>query len=147
MSNDSPSSGLWRDTFAARLPRVKAGADDGIRTRDLRFTKPLLYQLSYVGKRGQTLHRGNSVAIALNGLAPSLARARDEIVERSRQNECLTNFPQRDAFRSVAERGLKAFDGFPEWLETEPERLMMHGHDKSRAGGVCHFNRLFRCAV
>jgi hypothetical protein len=26
-----------------------AGADDGIRTRDLRFTKPLLYQLSYVG--------------------------------------------------------------------------------------------------
>ena len=30
------------------------GADDGIRTRDLRFTKPLLYQLSYVGteKRG-----------------------------------------------------------------------------------------------
>ena len=61
----------------SRLSRVKAGADDGIRTRDLRFTKPLLYQLSYVGKRGQTLHRGNSVAIALNGLAPSLARARD----------------------------------------------------------------------
>jgi len=28
-----------------------AGADDGIRTRDLRFTKPLLYQLSYVGIR------------------------------------------------------------------------------------------------
>jgi hypothetical protein len=27
-----------------------AGADDGIRTRDLRFTKPLLYPLSYVGK-------------------------------------------------------------------------------------------------
>ncbi len=26
-----------------------AGADDGIRTRDLRFTKPLLYQLSYIG--------------------------------------------------------------------------------------------------
>ena len=25
------------------------GAEDGIRTRDLRFTKPLLYQLSYVG--------------------------------------------------------------------------------------------------
>ena len=29
--------------------QVQAGADDGIRTRDLRFTKPLLYQLSYVG--------------------------------------------------------------------------------------------------
>ena len=26
-------------------------ADDGIRTRDLRFTKPLLYQLSYVGTK------------------------------------------------------------------------------------------------
>src|SRR5215469_7756236 len=33
----------------ASLLRSKAGADDGIRTRDLRFTKPLLYQLSYVG--------------------------------------------------------------------------------------------------
>jgi hypothetical protein len=28
---------------------AKGRADDGIRTRDLRFTKPLLYQLSYVG--------------------------------------------------------------------------------------------------
>ena len=28
---------------------TQSGADDGIRTRDLRFTKPLLYQLSYVG--------------------------------------------------------------------------------------------------
>ena len=27
------------------------GADRGIRTHDLRFTKPLLYQLSYVGTR------------------------------------------------------------------------------------------------
>ena len=32
-----------------KLVIAKAGADDGIRTRDLRFTKPLLYQLSYVG--------------------------------------------------------------------------------------------------
>jgi hypothetical protein len=52
-----------------RRKRKSNKADDGIRTRDLRFTKPLLYQLSYVGKRGQTLHRGNSVAIALHGLA------------------------------------------------------------------------------
>jgi hypothetical protein len=29
--------------------QAKAGAEDGIRTRDLRFTKPLLYQLSYFG--------------------------------------------------------------------------------------------------
>src|SRR3954447_4668015 len=28
---------------------VRYGADDGTRTRNLRFTKPLLYQLSYVG--------------------------------------------------------------------------------------------------
>ena len=33
--------------------RQENGADDEIRTRDLRFTKPLLYQLSYVGvKKG-----------------------------------------------------------------------------------------------
>src|SRR6266849_887429 len=30
-------------------PRPIERADDGIRTRDLRFTKPLLYQLSYIG--------------------------------------------------------------------------------------------------
>jgi hypothetical protein len=36
---------------------AKAGADDGIRTRDLRFTKPLLYQLSYVGAERQNIVR------------------------------------------------------------------------------------------
>jgi hypothetical protein len=30
-------------------PLSALGADDGTRTRNLRFTKPLLYQLSYVG--------------------------------------------------------------------------------------------------
>ena len=30
---------------------IRAGADDGTRTRNRRFTKPLLYQLSYVGAR------------------------------------------------------------------------------------------------
>ena len=39
--------------------RVNDGADDGIRTRDLRFTKPLLYQLSYIGAR-----RGEKMASA-----------------------------------------------------------------------------------
>lgn len=29
--------------------RAKSGADDGTRTCDLRFTKALLYQLSYIG--------------------------------------------------------------------------------------------------
>jgi hypothetical protein len=33
-------------------------ADDGIRTRDLRFTKPLLYQLSYIGEGGKDCIRG-----------------------------------------------------------------------------------------
>jgi hypothetical protein len=98
-----------------------------------------------------TLHRGNIVAIALRVLPPLLLMLvlllMIDVVKRLRQNKRLTNFPQRDAFRSLAERGLKAFDGFPEWLETEPERLMMHGHDKSRVGSVCHFNRLFGCAV
>ena len=32
----------------AEIP--KSLADEGIRTLDLRFTKPLLYQLSYIGK-------------------------------------------------------------------------------------------------
>src|SRR5438094_5083258 len=37
---------------AIRNPKQRT-ADDGIRTRDLRFTKPLLYQLSYVGTSGK----------------------------------------------------------------------------------------------
>ncbi len=32
-----------------------AGADDGTRTRNRRFTKPLLYQLSYVGTTGTAI--------------------------------------------------------------------------------------------
>src|SRR5438552_13684235 len=35
--------------FNDRTHINRSSADDGIRTRDLRFTKPLLYQLSYVG--------------------------------------------------------------------------------------------------
>ena len=40
-----------------------SGAEDGIRTRDLRFTKPLLYQLSYFGltaERGEHATRSPS---------------------------------------------------------------------------------------
>jgi hypothetical protein len=41
-----------------------------------RITKPLLYQLSYVGKVGpQTLHRGNGIATALRGVAAPLSHA------------------------------------------------------------------------
>ena len=38
------------------------GADDGTRTRNLRFTKPLLYQLSYVGSARQTKEAGRGAA-------------------------------------------------------------------------------------
>ena len=37
------------DSVRLHVVASEGGADDGIRTRDLRFTKPLLYQLSYVG--------------------------------------------------------------------------------------------------
>src|SRR5438270_9226498 len=35
--------------WSGQIGHCEGRADDGIRTRDLRFTKPLLYQLSYVG--------------------------------------------------------------------------------------------------
>lgn len=60
---DYPSNADWSLSCVAVIDSrsrsifVEEGADDGIRTRDLRFTKPLLYQLSYVGgKTGKTLH-------------------------------------------------------------------------------------------
>ena len=53
---------LWRRHRIELRPVVDpatewmcAGADDGTRTRNLRFTKPLLYQLSYVGATGRAL--------------------------------------------------------------------------------------------
>src|SRR4051812_26689018 len=56
-----PSKLFPSDFFGAhanlrRQNSRKIGADDGIRTRDLRFTKPLLYQLSYVGGKGRREH-------------------------------------------------------------------------------------------
>src|SRR5215212_1733912 len=36
-------------SWCTHLPGSSLGADDGTRTRNLRVTKPLLYQLSYVG--------------------------------------------------------------------------------------------------
>src|SRR5438046_1273179 len=38
-------------------PGCSVGADDGTRTRNRRFTKPLLYQLSYVGAQGHTAEK------------------------------------------------------------------------------------------
>ena len=39
---------IWR-LFATPAKQMAIGANGRIRTHDLRFTKPLLYQLSYVG--------------------------------------------------------------------------------------------------
>ena len=39
-----------------------SGADDGTRTRNLRFTKPLLYQLSYVGATGRVIPQKDPLA-------------------------------------------------------------------------------------
>ena len=67
-------------TYPRDLPAVEwipsqpltfsVGADDGSRTRNLRFTKPLLYQLSYVGKRYAPLPRETSARLVRDsGLA------------------------------------------------------------------------------
>ena len=49
MFSSSFRVGTMIETELAEADIFLDGADDGIRTRDLRFTKPLLYQLSYVG--------------------------------------------------------------------------------------------------
>ena len=61
---------------------VSIGADDGIRTRDLRFTKPLLYQLSYVGAKRAKITSGDCAGkrkIANYGNLVDQARKRDGI--------------------------------------------------------------------
>ena len=136
-------------------------ADDGIRTRDLRFTKPLLYQLSYVGTKGANIAScqgpGNRTCdgltlmlvlmIEINSRSFQRARRSRPTIKGSWHYESLANFAERDAFRSVAKDGLEAFDWFSQWLETEPERLMMHRHDELRASSVCHLDRLLRRAM
>ena len=37
--------------YSKQMFSKEAGADEGIRTLDLRFTKPLLFRLSYIGVR------------------------------------------------------------------------------------------------
>src|SRR5438128_8316951 len=64
-----------------------------------------------------------------------------------RQNKCLANFAEGDALRLIAQRDLKALDGFPQRLETEAESLMMYRHDKPRACGICHFHSLLGRAM
>src|SRR3990172_5697313 len=48
----------------ARKATDSNGADDGTRTRNRRFTKPLLYQLSYVGAAPQDPGRSREPARA-----------------------------------------------------------------------------------
>jgi hypothetical protein len=50
---------------------ASGSADDGIRTRDLRFTKPLLYQLSYVGaaRAKHCIHRCPIQALSCSSFA------------------------------------------------------------------------------
>src|ERR1700745_4542103 len=50
----------FQPSVARRLRAAFVGpfdvtADDGVRTRDLRFTKPLLYRLSYVGGNSKNI--------------------------------------------------------------------------------------------
>ena len=125
-------------------------ADDGIRTRDLRFTKPLLYQLSYVGAERQTLHPAAPDTSAVQSPTPRCLDARAARLTETRlqrEYECLANLAQRDAFGTFIERVFEAFDGFPQWLEAEPECLMMHRHDKLRASSVRHLHCLLGCAM
>src|SRR5436190_9359120 len=118
--------------------------------------KPLLYQLSYVGASGKDQVR------RFHGQAPTCSQltvrsAARQLQTRAlrgptgrrlqRQHKCLTNLAQCDAPRFSAQRVFETFDRFSKRLETESESLMMHRHDKLRAGSVCHFNRLLRRAM
>ena len=47
----NPGSSLAPERAKTLMAKVRDGAPGRIRTRDLRFTKPLLYQLSYKGPR------------------------------------------------------------------------------------------------
>src|SRR5262249_2809893 len=51
------------------------GADDGTRTRNRRFTKPLLYQLSYVRAQGHTAERPEAPANDRAGRRKGQARS------------------------------------------------------------------------
>src|SRR5436309_838755 len=85
--------------------------------------------------------------IEINSRSFQRVRRSRPTIKGSWHYESLTNFAECDAFRSVARGGREAFDWFSQWLETEPERLMMHRHYELRAGGVGHLDRLLRRAM
>src|SRR5437763_1135526 len=89
---------------------VGAGAEDGIRTRDLRFTKPLLYQLSYFGAERGRLHplasdsSGLTFKPTMNRLEEILAAKREEIEQlRPRITELDRQAQARKDFRNFRE--------------------------------------------
>src|SRR6266404_5926572 len=63
------------------------------------------------------------------------------------QHESFADLAEGDTLRLIAKCGLETFDRFAGRLETEPECLMMHGHDEFCSGGVCHLDRLLRRAM
>src|SRR5881628_2925 len=56
-THEGKRAGKLRTMWWVPSAACSVGADDGTRTRNRRFTKPLLYQLSYVGAQGHTAER------------------------------------------------------------------------------------------
>src|ERR1700757_140243 len=80
--------GVARRLRAAFVGPFDVIADDGVRTRDLRFTKPLLYRLSYVGGNGQNIassaaaHKRSTKAPRMSRQSPAAQCAREFYVMR-----------------------------------------------------------------
>ena len=79
--------------------------------------------------------------------APGAAAAGRPTIEGSRQDESLADFANGNPFGRLFECCFEPFDWFAQRFEAQPESLMMHRHDESRAGGVRHLNCLLRCAM
>src|SRR3972149_6568470 len=95
------------------------GADDGTRTRNRRFTKPLLYQLSYVGATGEFTARGRGRAIRCTRPVPPLhldadrgeVLGRGEVAERLvRPDRVVGGLPRPQLGLERAEIGLGVGD-------------------------------------
>src|SRR5665811_2116154 len=98
--------------WCARPTTSSIGADDGTRTRNRRFTKPLLYQLSYVGieRRNPATHRDpdQQVAAPADWGRQAASLAADDEHEGAAQI-CL----------AVRERGIRIGTHDPETPEVE----------------------------
>ena len=80
-----PLSRRYRDETAVSKVNpppelVRYGADDGTRTRNLRFTKPLLYQLSYVGTKRRAIPQLSHRRRRMIGPAGPMGQARGCVV-------------------------------------------------------------------